>query len=357
IQQRGRVSLTVTVFVFPVLIAGCCSVYLQLSPYLNRQRSTMALKNAGVILQSRPPDQAGELLMNRSGKMLPVWLANAIGKECLSEVRSVRAKLEDLRISDLEQLETSKLWKVEFVQESSGSHLDARLIQWFNSCSQLKHVQFDFIHFAESDGHLLSQLAKRRECYLTIRNCESVDLTSLKHVSWLHLVGDTLNESNVRHLGRDGGSPLLRLEIKELPAKSISLFSGYRSHIALLSNVHADTYLGLAKLGLESISFENLVSPLMFNVRTDVDLSITRRLTIARSTISLQDCKQIAELFRCEWLRVDGIPKSNGIAAAICKLTAEQFEPFWELPNLQEISYFETEWKRLLRPAIKPSSK
>ena len=93
VQSRGQVSLAITIFVLPLLVAGGCAILLQLTPFVNRQRSIEALRAAGVAFRASPPDQSGEWQQNRSGTMLPSWIAKTIGSDCLSEIRSINGAL------------------------------------------------------------------------------------------------------------------------------------------------------------------------------------------------------------------------------------------------------------------------
>ncbi|MEM8734490.1 MAG: hypothetical protein AAGG44_09730 [Planctomycetota bacterium] len=93
VQARGQVSLVVTAVLFTTLAAILCVALLKLAPYRDRHRGIEALRAAQMTMTLRPPGQQNEWLIDRSGNMIPIWLANVIGPECLSELRSIEGEL------------------------------------------------------------------------------------------------------------------------------------------------------------------------------------------------------------------------------------------------------------------------
>ena len=364
VQRRGQVSLAVTIFVLPLLVAGSCAILLQLTPFVNRQRSIAALRAAGVGFQARPPDQTGEWLQNRSGTMLPVWIAKTIGSDCLSEIRSIDGELGAFQSISYGHLDVSRLNRVTFKQQSKNSHVTNDLVDWLNACPRLDQVYFDFSYFSDQDGQALSRLADNRRSFVTIRNCESVvDLTSLKEVAWLHLVGNELLEPHARYLSQVADIPSLVLEIHELSSEAISALRGYQGYVSMRCGVAPDRIVDFAKLGLNSVELSNLPSVPLESAVELQGLPKTRYLRIIDSKITASECIVLASLFQCETLalinitmnelnRDASIPVLPGDTSPTPKLvpSPEQVDLFWMLPNLTEIQIYDGSWKHLKRP-------
>lgn len=376
IQRRGQVSLAAMIFVLPVLMAGSCAIYLRLKPFVNHQRIIEEFRSAGIGFRARPPDQSGEWLRNRTGTMLPVWLATTIGSDCMSEIRGIDSELEAFQSINYRQLDVSKLIDVKFKQSSNKSHLSNDLVELLNGCPELDAVAFDFSYFSVEDGESLSRLTHKRK-HITIRNCESLaNLKSLGELrlgasSSLHLMGTELTERIARQLSRVEVT-WLRLEFHQLPPTAVSELQGFQGNVSVHCGIASQNSIGsecivaFAKLGLNSLYLEHIGS---VPTASEIELPSfpkTRDLSITNSSISVSDCKRLAALFQCESLYLRGIKSvvsdRDGSIPVLLKdedLTpdqgpsAEEFDSFWELPNLMHIRLLDGLWNELERPVPK----
>ena len=152
IQRRGKISLALMIFVLPLLMASGCILFLQLAPFVNHHQRIGLLRNAGIEVDARPPDQLGEWLQNRTGTMLPVWLVKLMGSDCLSEIDSIQGELGAFQSIEYAQLDMSRAYSVTFIQESKSSHVTIELVDWLNKNSNIESLNFDFRYFSEEDG-------------------------------------------------------------------------------------------------------------------------------------------------------------------------------------------------------------
>jgi hypothetical protein len=261
IQRRGKISLALMIFVLPLLMASGCVLFLQLAPFANHHQRIGMLRNSGFTINTRPPDQLGEWLQNRTGTMLPVWLVKLMGSDCLSEIDSIQGELGAFQSISYTQLDMSRAYSVTFIQESKSSHVTTELVDWLNKNSNIESLNFDFRYFSEEDGTALSHIADGRKLNVTIRNCESVaGLGSLSKLQWLYLIGESLPEKLARNISKLALLSALRLEVRQLPKESITELKGYSGYMQIDVGLHPDDIKAFAKLGLESLELSGLTS-------------------------------------------------------------------------------------------------
>ncbi|MFN9413042.1 MAG: hypothetical protein ACK57V_11810 [Pirellula sp.] len=301
IQRRGKISLALMIFVLPLLMAGGCILFLQLAPFVNHHQRIGLLRNVGIEVDARPPDQLGEWLQNRSGTMLPVWLVKLMGGDCLSEIRSIQGELGAFQSISYAQLDMSRAHTVTFIQESKNSHVTIELVDWLNKHSNIDSLYFDFRYFSEEDGVALSHLADGSKVHVTIRNCESVaGLGSLGKLQWLYLVGDSLAEKLARDVSKRAVHRALRLEVRQLPKESIAELKGYSGYMLINGRLDPDGIIAFARLGLESLELSGLTSVPTVSVDEFKNMPKTKHLRIVNSHLDASECKKIAALFQCE---------------------------------------------------------
>ena len=351
IQRRGKISLALMIFVFPLLMAGGCILFLQLAPFVNHHQRIGLLRNAGFTINTRPPDQLGEWLQNRSGTMLPVWTVKWMGSDCLSEIRSIQGELGAFQSIAYAQLDISRASEVEFRQESIDSHVSLELVHWLNKSSNIDRMSFEFSNFSEEDGMALSNLVDKSKVFVTIRNCESVTgLSSLGKLLSLHLVGESLPINLARDISNLslGG---LTLEVRQLPIECIAELKGYSGYMGINGRLEPDEITAFARLGLDSLELNFLTSVPTVSVDEFTNMPKTKHLRISNSHLDVSECKKIAALFQCEWLILYNVfmkdlgRQSSPVtpinpAPELLHFSSEQRQSFRELPNLTSVQFF-----------------
>lgn len=259
IQRRGKISLALMIFVFPLLMASGCVLFLQLAPFVNHHQRIGMLRDSGFTINTRPPDQLGEWLQNRSGTMLPVWLIKLMGSDCLSEIDSIQGELGAFQSIEYAQLDMSRAYSVTFIQESKSSHVTTELVEWLNKNSNIESLNFDFRYFSEEDGTALSHIADGRKLNVTIRNCESVaGLGSLSNLQSLHLIGESLPEEVARNISKLALLRSLRLDIRHFPLESIAEFKGYLCYTQIVDRLNPREITRFTRVWLESLELRDL---------------------------------------------------------------------------------------------------
>ncbi len=358
-QKRGQVSLAVMIFVFPLLIASACAIYLRLSSFVLRQNSIDMLRNGQIGFRASLPVRTDEWLRDSRGTMLPVWLAKAIGSDCLSIVYEIHGELKSIQSINFNKLDVSEIRLVQVAQTENDSHLTDELIHWLNRCPHLEEVQFTFSAFSSVDGQALSKLRFKKQ--ITILDSQLlVDLSSLSEVPWqenenLKLNGSNLSERVSRQLSKLA-IPCLILECDQLSPETVIAFQGYKGHLSVVRGVTPENIRDFAKLGRDSIELSNIVSmPIELGGYTD-DLRKTRQLFLRESPISAEDCRNLATLFQCEKLWLSNVlfqdsSHSHRIDLAPFEDTAsKELDSLWESPSLMQIYPNNDPRKKLTRP-------
>lgn len=302
-QRRGKVSLALMIFVLPALMASGCILFLQLAPFVSHHQNIISMRKVGLKVTTRPPDQLGEWLQNKSGTILPVWLVKLMGSECLSDIRRIEGELGVFQSIAYARIDVSKVYDVKFKQESQNSHVSLELVDWLNKNSNINHLHFDFSYFSEEDRLALSKLADNSEKQMTIRNCELVDeLGSLHQWNWIHLIGESLSDKLARSISQPAPSRGLRLEVRHLSLGAITALMGYRGHVQIDGPLSIDAITAFARIGLESLELGALTSVPIVSIDNFENLPKTKYLRIINSHLDASECKTLAALFRCESL-------------------------------------------------------
>lgn len=155
-QARGRLSLAITAFVLPALVALVCVGIMRLMPLAARQSTISMLRNSDIQFTLRVPTVNGEWVHDQTGFLIPLWLADRIGPDCLTTVRRMGANLEDLQNYDYRSIPTADLTEIRISRESREPRLQSDLIQWLGTCPRaelhvdIKHISKDEIELIEA---------------------------------------------------------------------------------------------------------------------------------------------------------------------------------------------------------------
>ncbi|MFN3191472.1 MAG: hypothetical protein ACE361_13195 [Aureliella sp.] len=374
-QSRGKVSLTVTAIVFPLLAAVVCVAFLKLAPFRDRNQGIIALQSEKLKLTLRPPGRQKEWLIDRSGNMLPIWLASMIGPACLSELRGIEGDLTGLQNVDLSLLEPESVTWVRLGRlEPGGPPVSSELIGWLNECQAIPRrsmTQFTLVDYQAEDGLALANLNHR--LMLTLQNCEQLpDLAELDGAEFLYLSGERLAAERARQLQHVDGLRFLRLNLSELGLETIEALSGLPKECYLTieqAELNSESLEGLAALGvfgveLRGCQFRQIprlpAAALLRNVASRPQVSGAPYLRLVSSQISYEECQLMASHFRCETLSLMDVrvsnfgPSESGFQAVenpFFDLESPEVEFFWELRHLQKIECNSGGWRTLDRPA------
>lgn len=361
VQMRGKLSLAATALGLPLLIAVTCTVMLKLSPFVDRQQSIIAMKNAGVGFRSVAPDQAGEWLRDRSGNMLPVWLAERIGNECLTEVRVIESEIGALQSIDFDRIDTARLFKVRLTRSENQVPLSEELVAWLNLCPELSDVSFEFDQLSDQEASRLAEL--RIGFGLAIRDLDkSAPLPALAYCEWLVVNSTELTSNHAVQFTELKRLQSLLIDSVSFADQSIESLSGLPPDCLVSfrgSPLDLQVLLRIAKLGRTQVQLENVrfgdVSQAGFRplpVRTS-------NVRVFDSTLSLEQCRRIAELFRCGHLMLFNLadpiardePIQRGEELPVFELTKTNVQTLWSLPDLEYVSYFDQGWVEFQRPS------
>ncbi len=356
IQRRGQVSLVTTAVVLPLLAAGACSVLLHLNPYLETQRSFQSLHQNGVGFAARNPDQSGEWVRNRSGEMLPVWLASLVGSECLCELSAIKSSLSGLQSADYRSLNVTYLNKVVLSQGSDAARVSQDLVDWLSACPDLNSIYITLQSFTQDDGAALATLDSRN-CSLTIHNCQNAaPLDALQGLAWLGLSGDSLSVQQCEQVTKIQDLKALTLNVTTMTDDAIAALEPTAKNMHIwFDNPTTDNHIqSLARLGCFALSLERVESVPALGQDPAADMPVTQHLRINDSDLTIEQCAELAGHFSCTTIQLInvGIPLVGreesapidpevALEPARIPFTADQINQLWQAPNLAAVSVYD----------------
>lgn len=155
-QSRGRLSLAITAFVIPALVALVCVGAMKLTPLAARQATIDRLRTSDLQFTLRVPTVNGEWVHDQSGFLLPLWLAERIGPDCLTSVRRMSANLGDLQNFDYRSIPSEELTEIHITRESKSPRLSRDLAQWLATCQRAK-IHIDLKHVTRDELLIIEQ--------------------------------------------------------------------------------------------------------------------------------------------------------------------------------------------------------
>lgn len=344
IQMRGKLTLGLTAFGFPLLVAIACILFMRLTPFLDRQRSINQLRESGIAYSARAPDQSGEWLRDRSGNMLPTWLASWLGPECMAEVRTINADVAALQQADFSKLQTSKLRKVTLRREAKLPPLSSELVSWLNGCPELDTIWLQLAHYTKADSEALALLDKSSKIQFdTEIDNATGQLHLLPKECLVRLTGRRLTIEHAKHIAELKSPRLLTLEFPTVMPGALRALAPMNRDAAVYivgAALAYDDVVDLAMLGQRSVTLTAVLLPKELNSELAQSSGIeTRWLTFRQTQVSLPQLQHLSRLFNCEWVSL------------MQPISDTELSAIWSTTGIQQLHCNDgTGWQRFTRP-------
>lgn len=344
IQMRGKLTLGLTAFGLPLLAALACFLFLRLTPYIDRQRAIDQMRESGIAFTARSPDQSGEWLRDRSGNMLPIWLARWIGPECMAEIRTITADLAQLKRADLSKLQNSKIVKVVLRRDGESPPLSRNLVAWLNDCPELRSIDLALAHYAEADAAALGQLLK--DCRVQVgidADTATGDFGCLPDGSMVRLSGGRLTAGTSEQIGQLQKPSLLTLEFLTVAPGGLGpleqLDRDVPVYVMGATLTHQDL-VDLAMQGRARLALTGVVLPKELGFEQDATSKIrTETLWIQQMQVSPVQLQHLCQLFNCRWVSLQQV------------MSESELESLWATTALEELRCFDgSKWHVMSRP-------
>ncbi|MGB7347287.1 MAG: hypothetical protein WBD20_23895 [Pirellulaceae bacterium] len=342
IQLRGKLTLSLTVLGFPLLVAMGFASFAALDPFLQLQRQADMLRDAGLNFQGRQPDEGGEWKRTHDGVMLPIWLANRIGSDCMTKTRSIGGDIERLQAIRFRDLGTESVRYLELRRDDREPSISPELVDWINELDDPR-ITLNVRFYRDKDGLALRDLRQRYSLHMPIDD-RTGDLSQLGSVGSLWLSGDRITIPQAKQLTKLKNLYSLELEVLQLDAKTIeSLQSRFGTLKIVRAQLDADAWNALAKtdrhfIELAGIDLKNL--PSKTNDFPSSDPPRWLQLYPDGVNIKVSDTERLVRFFDREILFV------------AANLSDQQIMSLWKIPQLKEIRYRDanSEYAYVLRP-------
>ena len=202
-QARGKLSLALTAFVIPAIVALVCVGVLKLVPLAARQSTIDLLRNSDLQFALKVPTVQGEWVHDQTGNMLPLWFAERIGPDCLTTVRRLGAKLGDLQNFDYNQIPTEELTEIRITRETSQPLLQDHLVQWLHSCKRVQ-LHIDFKHVTRDEIREIERLPANSLYEITLAFDGEIPELSIPGHPWqVTVLGESISVAAAKKLIQD----------------------------------------------------------------------------------------------------------------------------------------------------------
>ncbi|QDT09307.1 hypothetical protein [Planctomycetes bacterium K23_9] len=347
-QLRGKLTLSLTVFGFPLLIALGFACFAALDPFFKLQRHANMLRDAGLTFRGRAPDELGEWKRTHDGVMLPTWLANRIGPDCMTKISSIHGDIGRLQSIPFRELGSS-IRSLNLRRDERAPAVSPELVDWLNKLEEPR-LFFSIDHYSDEDGKALSKLQHRYSNFSLSINNRTGDLSKLGRVSNLNLQGDVLTSVQAKQISALPSLYTLELNLIEHSADSLQALeigSGYgnlRIKSGHLSDAAWNALAGVPCQGLDlqAIDLQNVPERTDESPRVPpVDVSgFAWRLTTSNS--STDKLRKAIRFFGRTHLRLND------------PITEARVNELWGSNNLRFIQFRapgSDTWKVVERPA------
>ncbi|MCO8120707.1 hypothetical protein NHH03_03080 [Stieleria sp. TO1_6] len=348
VRNRGKMSLAIVVIAFPIIASLAFLTIQLLGPLAQRERSIAVLRGSSIGYRVRSADQLGEWQRDRNGRMLPTWIVNQIGPDCLSELTAIDGDLGAFQSIQFNDIDPSQLSRIELNRYyRDGQAVSPQLVSWLNGVDSTR-LRFRLFDLTQADVDALAEL--QRDYQLTIENVDeySGDFSRLKSASSLSIRGAELTKQQMRQLAALSATRIT-LDGFQLTADTIASLndrSTDRSNLtiqntkldsaalgALLSVPRCGITLSNVRLpvpGLESYLI-GLVTPEDADQRT---IPMARSVLVLQGKPTLADAKRMVGLFHCQQFMIDLV------------VSQQQVDSFWDFPELETIQVLRPEDRR-----------
>jgi len=341
IQFRGRLSLSIVVIGFPLMAAILFATYQSLAPFRERQKSISMLRVAGITYGKRLPDQVGEWKRDHRGMMLPVWLADRIGPDSMTSLRSIDANLDAFQGIEYSALDMTELSRIQLTRLFTEPDVDPKLIDWLNQV-ELKQLSFSLVHYSDDDADALSKLTHPYGARIYLSDRPTGDLSALRKANYVNIVANKLSTTQAQQLCQLN-LHMLNLEVRHLPAETIDALQGWESEAPNMmitgAKLDADRWRALSRLPVLSLRLTGLDDASIQSIPDSPPGNGIRRLNVSGNRLSFDEIRRLVQLFRPTDL------------FCTTELSEEQIEALWPITEkLTSVSINVQPWPTYTRP-------
>ena len=324
VQLRGKLTLAITVIGFPLLAAVALAGFQALNPFIYRQRSIGMLRNAGVTVGLRHADQAGEWKRNRKGQMLPVWVADRIGPDCMSELRSIDTELGRIQGVSYRDVDTTDLSRINLTRFDALPPVQKGFVDWLNGLS-LRSLQLTLLDYSDADGDALAGLRIPYSIKI-YQERELGDVSKLETAQSITIRADQLEIEVAEQLSR-------------LPDYSLTLEVDQISSAAVdaLWTEDERTYVRLFQTEFDPEAWRSLSRIPLINLSLD-DVDLDRVPTANRGSVGQVQHLHIdaADVRPKDLINLIELLGARHLAARL-DLEESELGRYWQIPHLEVI--------------------
>lgn len=351
IQLRGRLTLAIVVIGIPLIVALVFAAIHNLNPFVKRQRSISMLRDSRIQYRARRADQGGEWKRDRDGNMLPTWLANRIGPDCLSQLTAIDAELSEIQSIHFSNLDPTYLTRVRLSRPDETPTLSIDLVKWLNEIES-PTIDISLHGFTADDVAALNQLKHEYRLSLAVDHFTG-DLSSIKTATFLELRGTTLSDQQADQLAQLSTYSILKLESFRISPDLITKLTpshlNGRQLTLSFENIALDTETleALAKIENRPIILSNVRFPKSLQMDEKVYLNyLNRRLVLLGGNPTVDGLRNLLGVFQCKELLVQS------------DATEEQLASLFEFPDLESIEHWPRDSNQIctyVRPEVQSS--
>ena len=349
IQLRGRLTLGILVIGFPLVIAIGFTAMQRLNPFVNHQRSISMLRSSGLTIRTRAASEYGGWKQDQSDEnMLPTWLANRIGPDCLSELTRIEGELAEFQSMRFSEINPSKLRLVKLLRFHESPVISPQLVEWLNRAERAR-VNLLLADYTDADGAALSSIGRNSWIIIDVDDFTG-DLSMLHGAGVLHLRGTHLSPkqaSQIATLSKTSfvfdGIPLSKETVLKFQNESWN-----SDEIAMMtiqsSSLDLATLEALAQLP-GRLDFRELNLPRMKPIEFDSKEKRSRSsMFVSGCNTSFKDARNLISLFRCRNLSIETVASDKEV------------DTLWDFPFLNScrvLNYTQSESRKLYERPVR----
>ncbi|MEM7478939.1 MAG: hypothetical protein AAF483_28485 [Planctomycetota bacterium] len=351
IQLRGKLTLGVVAILLPALVALGCVAFSRMTPFLNRQIVADQMRDRGIRFLARQPSEFEEWLRDDQGYLLPTWIANLIGADCMTNLRSITADAKELDRISLDRVDTAKLWRVE-VKVNEANTLSERVVDWLGGIQfeddYSYPIQFTFHDFGPEDAASLRKLRGRWWAVIQV-NSEDISFRNIGSPAHLRIGASAITNTQAEELAELVAGhevQFLSLAVARLTPKQISFFGSSGVANGLMfegTQIEVEHARALDALQMDSMTLVDVpLGDLSALSELPGDGHATE-LQIRNAYGELKDCCHLVRFLEAKHFSVS-LVSNRPVTEKECE------ELFRNCPELESIDTFATEWKQFERP-------
>ncbi|MEM9588767.1 MAG: hypothetical protein AAGA03_15905 [Planctomycetota bacterium] len=357
VQRRGQLSLAICVFGLPLVLGLAFAGFRSLQPYRENQRTIDQLRKNAISFRATRVSEHGEWKQDHNGTLLPNWLADMIGPDCMSEVTDITGSIEEIQALPLSQMRLPLVRWVDLTRSGDESLLSPSLIDRLNEL-KLDRVGVTLSRLTEEDVQVLARLHQPIHLRIQKFDDQTADFSNVESIRSITLVGRRITESQIDQLASlakteyvewDGISlsPKLIRRWRDSVGKRrvrLSLSNTRISHATLEALLELPSEMTYFRQGTQIVRNKyQLWGTRVSNyqpsrISPDIDVEIKRQLELPSVKLTIEEVAELVNWFRCDALLLRRV------------LSAQEVDRLWQCPTLQLIETIdETGWKSHVR--------